>query len=282
MSADVISSLALATSAGALAAFNPCGFALLPGYLALFLGEPRNRRAAVVRAVTVGAAVTAGFVVVFGLAGLAVAALSMALGEWLSLVTLASGLLLLVVAALLLAGREPALRIPRARLAVDGSPRGMVACGVVYATVSLSCTLPVFLAAVISSFTASGGSPALGTLALLGYAVGMGAVLSVLALVAALLGIRAAARLRSVLPYVGRLSGAFLLLAGAYVAWYGWVEYRAFQGEPVRGGPVAWVTAASAAVSRVLAELGPALVVGGAAALLVVAAVLTAVRRQRR
>lgn len=70
------------------------------------------------------------------------------------------------------AGRDFSVNIPRARLTVDGSPRGMVAHGVIHATVSPSCTLPVFL-------------------------------------------------------------------AGAYVTWYGWVEYRVFHGDLITGGPVA-------------------------------------------
>lgn len=281
MTAELTSSLALAVSAGAIAAFNPCGFALLPGYLALFLGEPVGRRAAVGRALAVGLAVTAGFVLVFGLAGLAVTVLSIGLGDWLSLVTVISGLVLLVVGAFLLAGREPVVRIPRARLRVDGSPRGMVGYGVVYATVSLSCTLPVFLAAVVSAFTVTGGSAAAGVVALLGYAFGMGAVLTSLALMTALLGAGAAARLRAVMPHVKRISGAFLLIAGAYVVWYGWVEYRAFQGELILGGPVAWVSDASSRVSQAIAQAGPGLVVAGAVVVLGLAAVLAILRHRR-
>ena len=70
MTAELLPALALAVSAGAIAAFNPCGFAMLPAYLALFLGEPAGRRAAVGRALGVGAAVTVGFVLVFGIAGM--------------------------------------------------------------------------------------------------------------------------------------------------------------------------------------------------------------------
>jgi cytochrome c biogenesis protein CcdA len=37
-------------------------------------------------------------------------------------------------------------------------------------------------------------------------------------------------RLRTALPYVARLSGALLVVAGAYVAWYGWFEVRTLAG----------------------------------------------------
>ena len=64
--------LSFALLAGIVAAFNPCGFALLPVYLSLFLatGDGAEGRGGVLRALGVAAAVTAGFVVVFGAAGL--------------------------------------------------------------------------------------------------------------------------------------------------------------------------------------------------------------------
>ena len=66
--------LALALRAGMLAAVNPCGFALLPAYLFLLvLGEDRpSRWAAVGRALALTAAMTLGFVAVFGIFGLVI------------------------------------------------------------------------------------------------------------------------------------------------------------------------------------------------------------------
>ncbi len=39
--------------------------------------------------------------------------------------------------------------------------------------------------------------------------------------------------IRRALPYVTRVSGGFLVLAGLYVAWYGWWEVRINRGELV-------------------------------------------------
>ena len=59
---------------GVLATVNPCGFVLLPTYLMFFLGtegaRPGTQRASVQRALTVSAAVTAGFFAVFLVIGL--------------------------------------------------------------------------------------------------------------------------------------------------------------------------------------------------------------------
>jgi len=56
-------------------AVNPCGFAMLPAYLGLYLGSgDTDGRAHLLghigRALVVGGLVTAGFVLMFGVAGL--------------------------------------------------------------------------------------------------------------------------------------------------------------------------------------------------------------------
>ena len=97
--------LALAFSAGMVATVNPCGFALLPAYLTYFLGlDPAGsdattdsadaRRAnpsPVLRALVVSAAVTAGFLVVFGVMGLAWSSVSSVIGRRLPWFTLVIG-----------------------------------------------------------------------------------------------------------------------------------------------------------------------------------------------
>lgn len=273
--------LVLALTAGLVAAFNPCGFALLPTYLAVFLGNQDSRRSVVGRALVVGAAVTTGFVAVFGVAGALIAVLSVTLGAWLSVVTMLSGLLLLVLGGWLVTGRDVSVRVPRVQLTVSDSFAGMTAYGVVYATVSLSCTLPVFFAAVMSVFAAPDAGPLLGVAAMLSYAVGMGVVLTTLALTVGLAGQAAAGRVRSWTRYVGRASGALVLLAGAYVVWFGWVEWRTFRGEPVPAGPVAWVGTLSAQAGQVVTSLGPWWLMSACLAAIGTAAVLRVIVRRR-
>ncbi|GAA2731452.1 cytochrome c biogenesis CcdA family protein [Pedococcus aerophilus] len=247
----------LAVTAGMLAAFNPCGFALLPGYLALFVGQPPSRSGVVARALVVGVSVTVGFVAVFGAVGVGISALSLTLGPWLFVATLVAGAALLVVGVLLLLGHDVTVRTPRARSRVDGSVRGMVAYGVVYATVSLSCTLPVFLSAVASVFTSgAGASFVVGVSAAVAYALAMGLVMTVLAVVVGLLGRAAMARARPWTRHVGRASGVVVTVAAGYVLWYGWVELQLYNGNTVASGPVTAVAEASGAVSRTLTALG--------------------------
>ncbi|MCZ3385906.1 MAG: cytochrome c biogenesis protein CcdA, partial [Actinomycetia bacterium] len=92
-----LSTLLVALTAGMVAAFNPCGFALLPAYLVLFLGDQAGARStsSVLRALVVGVAVTAGFVAVFGLAGILIAGFAVQVSAWTPYATVVVGPLLL-------------------------------------------------------------------------------------------------------------------------------------------------------------------------------------------
>lgn len=270
-------SVGFALAAGMVAAFNPCGFAMLPAYISLFLGtqgsagQARSGPAVVARALGVAGAVSAGFIVVFGLAGLVLARASLAIVGYLPWLTLVVGVALIPLGVAMVRGYEPVITLPR--LQRGGSGRGVASMflyGVSYATVSLSCTLPVFLAAVAGTFTRSSFVSGIGVFA--AYAAGMGLVLVTVTLVIALAHQSATRRLRRVLPYVGRVSGLLLVIAGAYVAYYGYWELRINAGEPAALGPVGVVAGMSARVESWINSAGAGRL--GAALLLLIASVL--------
>ena len=72
----------------------------------------------------------------------------------------------------------------------------------------------------------------------LAYAVGMGLLVGLLAVAVALARASLIGRLRAALPFVSRPSGVLLVLAGAYVAWYGWYEIRVLGGGSTEDGVV--------------------------------------------
>jgi cytochrome c biogenesis protein CcdA len=221
---------ALALAAGMAATVNPCGFALLPAYLAAFVGEDHEPGvAAVPRAFAVSAALTAGFVVVFGLFGAVISPLAVSIERYLPWATIVIGVALVGLGVWLLAGRQLVLHTPRLdRGGRDGSLGSMFLFGVSYAIASLSCTIGPFLA--VTSSTFSSGNVASGIGVFVAYALGMGAVVTALTVGVALARAGLVGRLRAALPYVSRFSGALLVLAGGYVAWYGWFEVRTLRG----------------------------------------------------
>jgi cytochrome c biogenesis protein CcdA len=276
----VTDTLLLAMTAGMVAAFNPCGFALLPAYLTLLINR-ESQGNPVGRALGASAAMTAGFVAVFGAFGLVVVPLSISLGTYLSWATVIIGIGLFALGLWLLTGHELVLRLPRiAGAAPTGGAASMVLYGITYAVASLSCTVAPFLAVMTSTFRAQ--SVPAGIAVLVAYAVGMGLVVGILAVAIALAQDGLVRHLRGVLPYVNRISGALLVLAGAYVAYYGVYELRLASGRISDDSVISAATAVQGAVARVIGELGPWLLGAALAALAAIGLIVHRVRRGRR
>lgn len=222
--------LGYAFGAGMVAAVNPCGFALLPAYLGLYLGDsddaqaqrPLSRR--FLRALWVSAMVSAGFVLLFGIAGLVLGVATSTVARYLPWLGLLIGVLLVLVAGRLLSGgmlyaslgERVATRLGAGAQAQG--PRAYFAYGLAYGTASLSCTLPIFLTVVGSTLTVAGFLPT--ALQFVLYGLGMGFVITLLTLSTAFVKFAAIGKVRSVVRYVQPASVLLLLLAGAYIIYY--------------------------------------------------------------
>jgi len=236
--------VALALGAGMVAAVNPCGFALLPVYLSLFvLEEHSSRTVAVGRALRATAAMTAGFAGVFALFGLAIAPVASSVQRYLPGFTVALGITIAAAGVWVLLGRRlPAPRIPRHSRQRGGRPvtasiGSMAGFGASYAIASLGCTIAPFLAVVVTAFRA--GSTIEGVVLFLAYAAGMGLVVGTAAVAVALARGGLIRNLRRTGPALARVGGTLMLIAGGYVAWYGaWelrVLYAAAGADPLVG-----------------------------------------------
>ncbi len=272
---------ALALGAGMLAALNPCGFALLPAYLTLLVsGDQPNRWVAVARALTMTAAMTAGFTTVFAVFGLAIAPFAASAQRFLPWFSLLVGLLLLAAGLWLLAGRT--IKLPTLRSGKGGpvtrSIPSMFGFGVSYALASLTCTVAPFLAVVVSAFRAD--SIASGSVLFLLYAAGMGLVVGTAAVAVALAQqslVRGARRLGRVVPTAG---GALLALVGAYVAYYGWWEIRVLRGGPTADPVIDAAAAVQRSLSNAVADVGATGFLVALAVILAAVGIASLVRRR--
>ncbi len=222
--------LGYAFAAGMITAFNPCGFALLPTYLTLFLGtnQRAGRRGGIAsrlrRAVGVSATVTSSFVLLFGVVGLLLGVLTSAILRYLPWAGLAVGALMVLVGGWMVTGRTLYTSLGEQMADRLGervgrpSTRGYLAYGTAYGLASLSCTLPIFLTVVGSVFATSGALSAV--LQFLLYALGLGLVITLLTLGVALFDYAAISRVRSVVRYLQPVSAALVLAAGGYLVYY--------------------------------------------------------------
>jgi cytochrome c biogenesis protein CcdA len=186
---------------------------------------------------------SAGFVTVFGIFGLVVSPLIASAQRYLPFATVVIGVLLVAMGGWLLAGRDVPVVVPKTSGAAPTARlRSMYGYGVGYAVASLSCTVAPFLAVIGTTFRQ--GSIVSGVLAFVAYAVGMAITVGVAALAVALIGSSAAAAIRRILPYLGRVAGAVVLLTGLYVTYYGFYEIRLFFTGAGPGDPIVEAAAA--------------------------------------
>ena len=168
-------------------------------------------------------AVSLGFVLLFGAAGVVVAAGGHALLGAMPWVGLSIGVVLSVLGLWMLAGQSLyaslfqriAGRLGSPKLAI---PKGFFLFGLGYGAASLSCTLPVFLLVVGSGVAAGSFLPAMARF--MGYALGMASVIVTLTLALAFFKGGLVAWFSRVLPHVRLASAVLLLGAGVYLILY--------------------------------------------------------------
>jgi cytochrome c biogenesis protein CcdA len=221
--------VSLAFAAGLVAALNPCGFAMLPAYLVLGVrGEGTSTGlTAVGRALAATAGMGLGFLTVFGLFGALTISAGEAVQQYLPYLTVVIGIVLVALGIWLLLGRDLTLLapgLPGGRRAPTARLGSMYGYGVSYAIASLSCTVGPFLAVTAAALRRGSliGSGAV----YLAYITGLTLVVGVLAVAAALASSAVVNRLRRLVPYVSRISGALLVIVGLYVGYYACYEIR--------------------------------------------------------
>ncbi len=270
--------LATAFVAGLVSTVNPCGFAMLPAYLGYFLGVDSHHDGTVRRALSTGAAVSAGFLVVFGITGAIVVAGVRSLTSVIPWVAVVIGVGLVILGIYTLRGRYINLRLPLPKRMRRGRDHGSIFLfGISYAIASLSCTLPIFLSLVATSFTQTGFIR--GFSAFLAYGAGMSLMLVGITVMLAIGKDGLVRRLRSASRAVSTISGIVLIGAGLFIVWY-WVTILSFGATALgTSGPAAWVERASSASITFISN-NPAVVAVGLAA--IVAAPFLMTWRRRR
>ena len=216
--------------AGMVSAVNPCGFAMLPVYLTLYLGAEDSKFYAqsvllrIVKALWITAVVTAGFGLLFGITGAAITLGGSFLNRMIPWLSLLVGVALIVLGVWTLMGHYVSLPSLLRFSERFCDPRRMrvwdfFVFGVAFGATSMSCTLPIFLLVMGSSIAS--GDITVGILQFVSYISGMGSVMLVLTLGIAVVkqGVVVGA-LRRVLPHVQKISAILLFVAGAYIVYY--------------------------------------------------------------
>lgn len=218
--------------AGMVAAVNPCGFVMLPAYLTIYLRDESDvdegssltgvaKRGT--KAIYVSLAMGLGFVALFGSAGLLVSASQELVKEALPWIGFTLGILMALLGAYILVGGKIYTGIAQQMADRVGDPRvsslgGYFLFGISYALASLSCTLPIFLSVVTSSFGRDGFLS--GLVQFVAYAGGMAFLITIVTIGIALFKSAILGPLRRSMQYVERVSAVILAVVGAYLVFY--------------------------------------------------------------
>lgn len=221
-----------AFGAGMVTTVSPCGIAMLPAYVSLYLGtEERGfwaqsslKRSA--RAIAMGGVMTLGFAVFFGVMGAILSFGGQFLIAYIPWAAILIGVILILLGVYLLMGGHVytglLARLASRMSSFGGSGlKGFLIFGVAYGIAALSCTLPIFLVVVAGALAMKGFTA--GLLQFVSFALGMGLVITAVTLGTALFKETVNRWLRRLVPVVARFSRLLLILAGGYILyfWFG-------------------------------------------------------------
>ena len=217
-----------ALAAGMASAVNPCGFAMLPAYLGLYLGANSEQETGrpvrqLWRALLIGGAVTGGFVVLFGIAGTLIGLGASFVANLLPWIGLVVGVMLAIAGAWLVSGGKIYTGVAARAATHIGEPgqlgaKGYFLFGLSYGTASLSCTLHIFLAVLGVSASNAGLLNIMANFFL--FALGMGLVIMALTLGVAFFKGSMVGVLRKALPYIQPIGAWLMVIAGIYIIFY--------------------------------------------------------------
>ena len=200
---------------------------MFPAYVGYQLSGDSNRNNLLVdsfRAILVGLVTTVGFIIVFGVVGLIVAAGGSVIGQYLPLAGLIVGITITAFGISLIVFKKKLgfIAASRVNLGQGKGIRNVFLFGIGYAVASVSCALPIFLAAVGivtgKSVTTYGVLETI--ISSLSYGVGMGVVMIAVALGAVFFKELVRKILRKVFPLVEPIGNLAMVGAGAYLIYY--------------------------------------------------------------
>lgn len=249
--------LTISILAGMLAAFNPCGFAMLPAYLGVqILKQTTDEKGNYLRALKFSFGMGAGLLLTFTAFGFLVIPFAGSIEAYLPWVTLTVALLLAVTAVAIFAGKSVGLtKLFRPSVAPKSGLLSQVGYGITYALASLSCTIGPFLAVTATAIRSSSWVEILITFAAYGF--GMSAIVLLLALLTASSSQKVIFWLRQKGKLLEQLIAGFLLLVAVYLFAYGYFELQVLSGNLNSNALISTAVDLQSYVSRFVYGVGP-------------------------
>ena len=208
---------------GVMAAVNPCGFVLLPTYLVYYLGtelnrEGENKTTTLRRGLSVGTAVSSGFIGLFLVVGIISRAFTTVIRDNAKYAALIIGIGLVIKGIAMLFGWKLPIAQPDVSVQRKRTTWNMFLFGIVYAIASIGCTIGLLISVILGSINRHGFVS--GVISIVLYGLGMGLLVTSLTVALAFARVGLVSTIKKSFKWFDRISATFVVLTGLYLTWY--------------------------------------------------------------
>lgn len=206
-----------------MAAVNPCGFVLLPTYLVYYLGtelrrENETRATTLRRGLSVGVAVSSGFIGLFLVVGIISRAFTTVIRDNAKYAALVIGVALIAMGVAMLFGWKLPIAQPDISVQRKRTTWNMFLFGIVYAIASIGCTIGLLISVILGSVNRHGFIS--GVISIVLYGLGMGLLVTSLTVALAFARVSLVSAVKKSFRWFDKISATFVLLTGLYLSWY--------------------------------------------------------------
>lgn len=207
---------------GVLAFLAPCAVALLPGYIVAFISRDSQKNPSKVRRLYRGFKLAMlsilGILVVYAIAGIMIIVAAQVLKDYMMWITISMGVVLIVLGIFMVIGKDISFSFNMNNPTHQTEAVEAFVFGIAYAIGALGCLFPLFL--VVATQAMAAPSLWLGASYIGAYFMGISGMMIGTILLSTFAKDLLMKYLRKILPYMERITGGLLILAGAYVIYY--------------------------------------------------------------
>lgn len=207
---------------GVLAFLAPCAVALLPGYIVAFIsrnsqGDPILAKR-LYRGLKLAMLSIVGILVVYAIAGAMIIVAAQVLKDYMVWITMGMGAILIVLGIFMVMGKNISFSLNMNNTTHKTEAVEAFVFGIAYAIGALGCLFPLFL--VVATQAMAAPTAWQGTSYILAYFTGISGMMVATILLSTFAKDLLMKYLRKILPYMERITGGLLILAGIYVIHY--------------------------------------------------------------
>lgn len=207
---------------GVLAFLAPCAVALLPGYILAFISRNPNAQTnlntRLGRGLKLAFLSILGILLIYSIAGGLIIIAGQLLKDYMKWITVGMGGIFIVLGILMLLGKNISLSFNFQSSTTNAEATEAFLFGVAYAIGALGCLFPLFL--IVATQAMAAPTVWEGSSYILAYFVGMSGMMILTILLAVFAKEFLIKNLKKILPYMEKITGVLLVLAGIYIIYY--------------------------------------------------------------